>query len=82
MELKWNTETEDILKYLSEKYPHHPRTLNLHLIMSRIFMRKYRDGKFDSKTRRHLEFVVQNELDKTHPRYLLVKEFLLSNKFR
>jgi hypothetical protein len=39
------------------------------------------DDKFDSETKEHLVFVVQNELDKTHPRYLLAKEFLLNNEF-
>ncbi len=77
---KLRREIEDILKNLSKEYPHHPITLNLHLIMSRIFMYVY-DGKIDLRTKGHLEFVVQNELDKTHPRYLLAKEFLLSNKF-
>jgi len=25
---------------------------------------------------------IQNELDKTHPRYLLTREFLLNNQFK
>jgi hypothetical protein len=64
-----------------KKYPHSSITLNLNLIYAKVFM--YKDGDtFDSDTKKHLEFVVQNELDKTHPRYMLAKEFLLNNKFK
>ena len=69
-----------ILAELDVKYPHHPLLLNLHLIFAKIFM--YKSGSLiDYATKKHLEFVVQNELDKTHPRYLLAKEFLLNNSF-
>jgi hypothetical protein len=70
----------DILSSLSSKYPNHSLTLNLHLIFARIFMNVSR-RKIDIETKQHIEFVVQNELDKTHPRYLLAKEFLISNNF-
>jgi hypothetical protein len=76
-----NLQLEAMLKPLSEKYPHHPLILNLHLIFVNFFSRLI-DDKFDSDTKKHLEFVVQNELDKTHPRYMLAKEFLLNNKFK
>lgn len=69
------------LALLDVKYPHHPLLLNLHLIFAKIFMTKS-GGLIDNETKKHLEFVVQNELDKTHPRYLLAKEFLLSNSFQ
>lgn len=75
---------EKILKwvlYLNNKYPHHSTTLELNLIFVNIFMEKDGD-KYDNRTKTHLEFVVQNELDKTHPRYMLAKEFLLNNKFK
>lgn len=69
------------LTSLDAKYPHHPLLLNLHLIFAKIFMTKSGD-LIDNQTKKHLEFVVQNELDKTHPRYLLAKEFLLNNSFQ
>lgn len=75
---------EKILKwilYLNNKYPHHSTTLDLNLIFVNIFMVKD-DDTYDNDTKTHLEFVVQNELDKTHPRYMLAKEFLLNNKFK
>lgn len=78
---EFKVELEEMLKPLSEKYPSHPLVLNLHLIYADFFMLKI-DDKFDSDTKQHLEFVVKNEPDKTHPRYLLAKEFLLSNKFQ
>ena len=70
-----------ILTTLDIKYPHHPLILNLHLIFAKVFMIKDGD-EIDTDTKSHLEFVVQNELDKTNPRFLLAKEFLLSNKFQ
>jgi len=73
-------ELENMLNLLSNKYPHHALVLNLHLIYANLFMLKNNE-KIDSGTKKHLEFVVQNELDKTHPRYMLAKEFLLNNKF-
>ena len=69
------------LDNLSLKYPHHPLTLNLHLIFAKSFLDKT-EGVIDSETKQHLEFVIQNELDKTHPRYLLAREFLLNNNFK
>lgn len=71
----------DDLNKISINFPHHPLTLELHLIYAKIFMRK--DGDIiDKDTKAHLEFVIQNELDKTHPRYLLTREFLLNNQFK
>lgn len=70
------------LNYLKNKYPHDPITLDLNLIFAKIFMLKDDDDNIDMETKTHLEFVVQNELDKTHPRYMLAKEFLLNNKFK
>ena len=64
-----------------QKYPNNPITLNLNLVFAHIFMQK-EDDKIDSSTKKRLEFVVQNELDKTNPRYLLAKEFLLNNQFK
>ena len=69
-----------MLDTLDIKYPHHPITLNLHLIFAKIFMKKI-SGKIDAETKKHLEYVVQNELDKNSGRYMLAKEFLLDNKF-
>jgi len=74
-------ELENMLNLLSNKYPHHPLVLKLHLIYANLFMLK-NDGIIDSDTKKHLEFVVQNQLEKTHPTYLLAKEFLLNNKFK
>lgn len=74
-------ELSKMLAKLDIKYSHHPLLLNMHLIFAKVFMAEY-GGKIDSDTKFHLEFVVQNEKDKTHPRYLLAKEFLLNNKFR
>jgi hypothetical protein len=68
------------LTYLNSKYPNNPITLDLNLIFVNIFMIKD-DDTYDAMTKTRLEFVVQNELDKTHPRYMLAKEFLLNNKF-
>lgn len=68
------------LNKISIKYLHNPLTLNLHLIFAKLFMNRSGDI-IDSQTKQHLEFVVQNELDKTHPRYLLAREFLLDNQF-
>jgi hypothetical protein len=68
------------LNFLNVKYPHNPITLDLNLVFAKIFMKK--DGAtIDLETKSRLEFVVQNELDKTNPRYMLAKEFLLNNKF-
>ncbi|MCH7963154.1 MAG: hypothetical protein IH852_04360 [Bacteroidetes bacterium] len=78
---KFRIELEEMLRPLSEKHPNHPLVLNLHLIYANYF-KLIDDEKFDSYTKKHLEFVVQNEPDKTHPRYLMAKEFLLSNKFQ
>ncbi|MDP2302802.1 MAG: hypothetical protein Q8N03_10320 [Ignavibacteria bacterium] len=75
-----NRKLNGILSSISKKYPNHPLILNLHLIFAKIFI-NITDDKIDSATKKHVEFVVQNELDKTHPRYLLAKEFLISNKF-
>jgi len=69
------------LDFINGKYPNNPITLNLNLVFAKIFMLKDGDT-IDLKTKTHLEFVVQNELDKTHPRYMLAKEFLLNNKFK
>lgn len=62
------------------KYPHHPITLNLHLILAKVFLSKS-SGKFSNEVKQHLEYVTKNELDQTNPRYLLAREFLLNNKF-
>lgn len=74
-------ELDNDLNKISIKYPHHPLTLQSHLIFAKVFMKKSGDN-IDSDTKKHLEFVVQNELDRTHPRYLLSREFLLDNQFK
>lgn len=70
------------LDYLIKKYPNNSITLDLNLIFAKIFLLKDSNDNFSLNTKKHLEFVVQNELDKTHPRYMLAKEFLLNNKFK
>ena len=69
------------LEKISNKYPHHPLTLDLHLIFAKIFG-MYLGRVIYPQIKKHLEFVIQNELDKTHPRYLLTREFLLNNQFK
>jgi len=69
------------LEKISNKYPHHPLTLDLHLIFAKIFG-MYLGRVIYPEIKKHLEFVIQNELDKTHPRYLLTREFLLNNQFK
>jgi len=71
---------DKVILDLSTKYTHHPITLNLHLIVAKVFINK-KNGKFSNEVKQHLEYVVKNELDKTNPRYLLAREFLLNNKF-
>jgi hypothetical protein len=68
------------LLYLTQKYPNHSVTLELNLIFAKLFFKKNGDS-YDLETKSRIEFIVQNELDKTHPRYMLAKEFLLNNKF-
>jgi len=70
----------ELLNFLNGKYPHNPITLDLNLIFAKIFMDKDGDT-IDLETKSRLEFVVQNKLNKTNPRYMLAKEFLLNNKF-
>jgi len=69
------------LEKISNKYPHHPLTLDLHLIFAKIFG-MYLGRVIYPEIKKHLEFVIQNELDKTHPRHLLTREFLLNNQFK
>jgi hypothetical protein len=69
------------LKYLDTNYPKSSVTLNLHLIIAWAFM-VYKDGTYDLRTKKHLEYIIENEPDKTSPRYLLSKNFLENNKFR
>lgn len=69
-----------LLDSLNINYPHHPITLNLHLIIAKVFMSKTSDG-YDYSTKKHLEYVLQNEVDKTSPRYMFAREFLLDHNF-
>lgn len=68
------------LSYLNSKYPSHPVTLELNMLMANILLTVNRN-KTDSEIQKYFEFIVQNEKDKSHPRYLLSKDFLLNNKF-
>ena len=68
------------LRILDSKYPSHPLTLNLHLILSKVFMTV--DGDvIDAGTLRDLQFILNNDQDQTDIRYMLAKEFILNNKF-
>src|SRR4030065_803640 len=67
------------LEKISNKYPHPPLTLNLYFIFAKIFG-MHSGIVIYKEIKKHLEFVIQNELDKTHPRYLLTREFLLNNQ--
>jgi len=69
------------LEKINKKYPHHPLTLNLNLIFAKVFC-SYSGEVTDPQIKKYLEFVIQNEQDKTHPRYLLTREFLLDNQFK
>ena len=71
---------DKMLDTLDIKYPHHPITLDLHLIFAKVFMRRT-SGNFNIDTKKHVEYVVQNDLDKNDWRYMMAKEFLLDNKF-
>ncbi len=74
-------ELDSLMNTMSVKYPSHPLTLNLHLIMARIFMHKS-SGRYDSETARHLNFILKNDQDKLGVRYTLAKEFVLNNRFQ
>ena len=77
------SKTGEWLRQLKKKYPNHHLTLDLCLILAKSFLRDNAGDKiFSLFAKENFEFVVQNELDKTHPRYLLTKEFLLNNKFK
>jgi len=81
--LQLNETLNNDLDKLSLKYPHHPLTLELHLIFAKVFLdRNTYTEEINLETKKHLEYVIKNELDKTHPRYLLTREFLLNNKFK
>lgn len=69
------------LKDLVKKYPNHTITLDLHLLMANVSI-SLNQGTPSKDTQEYVEYVVQNETDKTNIRYLLAKEFLLNNKFK
>ena len=71
----------DLLQDMSNQFPSHPLTLDLHLICAKEFMKKSGNG-FDPSTLYHLQFILDNDKDKLSARYLLVKEFVLNNKFQ
>lgn len=75
------TTVNKYLELLDKKYPNHPITLELHLIVASYFINIEND-EIDSETKEHLEFVIQNEKNQNHPRYILTKQFLLNNKFK
>ena len=74
------------LLILDSKYPDHSLTLNLHLIIAKIFLEE--EGADDDKgiksaeAKEHLEYILKNDPDQAGLRYLLVKEFMRINKFK
>ncbi len=69
-----------LLDEMSEKYPAHPLTLDLHLLFGKIFMERSGD-RIDRQTLDHLQFILRNDPDKLSPRYLLAREFVENNSF-
>jgi hypothetical protein len=68
------------LDTLDRKYPHHPVTLDLHLVFAKLFMKK-KSGLIDGNTLKHLNFILKNEEDRMSARYIIAKEFILNNRF-
>lgn len=74
------TRADAILQRISEKFPNHRVTLDMHLVFARLFMIKTKK-KIDKKTLEHLQFVLENDQNKLGLRYFLTKEFVSNNKF-
>ena len=76
------------LLILDDKYPDHSLTLNLHLIIAKIFLEEEKAAADDDKgiksseAKEHLDYILKNDPDQAGLRYLLVKEFMLINKFK
>lgn len=70
-----------ILEVLVREYPTHSITLDLHLLVASFFV-QIEESYLDNDTKRLLEYVVQNDQDKTGIRYLLTRQYLLTHKFR
>jgi hypothetical protein len=69
-----------LLDFLDENYTTHTLTLDLHLIISKIFMEK-KKNKFNFETLKNLQYILTNDPDHLSIRYLLAKEFVSNNKF-
>jgi hypothetical protein len=82
--LRYNKQKNDVyllLDEMSDKYPSHPLTLDLHLLFGKLFMERSR-GRIDMQTLNHLQFVLENDPDQLSPRYLLAREFIENNSFQ
>lgn len=77
----YKSEVYSLLDEMSDKYPSHRLTLDLHLVFAKIFMERSR-GSIDRQTLNHLEFILQNDPDRLSPRYLLAREFIENNSFQ
>lgn len=71
---------DNMLNYISKKYPSDYRTLTYHFIFAKIFMYE-EDDLICNETYRHLNFILENDPNKLSYLYLLTKEFVLNNKF-
>jgi hypothetical protein len=69
----------DIMKILDDKYPNESLTLELHLLVTNVFMRKV-NGKIDKSTLSNLEYVLKNSSNLSFANFL-IKEFILKNQF-
>jgi hypothetical protein len=73
---------QGIVEVLDSKYPEHPLTLDSHLIVAKSLMIKDPfGGKIDFQTLQRLQQILVADKNKLGFRYLMVKEFVATNKF-